>query len=436
MNADKIILGKDCAFSTDTKETGLYNNVIGCGPSGCGKTTSIVEPRLLETFHDNLFVPVTKRRIVDEYRDLLINRGYKVEEMNFVDPLMSTRGFNPLASVKSDLEIYSLARAIVLADHGTRTKTIDPYWDNSSAALLTAEIAMVISKLGRKATFTDVMDYHNLISVDDSVSDNYITEADSDFAAMKKKNPNSLAVSCWNTFRSASSKTAGNILSTLNSTLLTLCVKEIRNFMSANISQFDFKQFAEEKTVLFLVTSPMNSALNTFINLFYTLAFRSLFEYAESCPDGVLPIPVQIICDDFATGCRIDEFAQKISVFGAKRMSVMLMIQSESQLTGLYGEYDATTILNNCDTYVYMGGMDLATCKSISARMNIPLEDVLYMPVGQEFVFRRGSKPIVTTRYNKRENSHYQELFTARRRKKVKDPFSILNFSEKESSRI
>ena len=47
-----------------------------------------------------------------------------------------------------------------------------------------------------------------------------------------------------------------------------------------------------------------------------------------------------------------------------------------------------------------MGGMDLKTGRSISERLNAPLEDVLYMPIGQEYIFRRGQRPIVTTRYN------------------------------------
>ena len=46
----------------------------------------------------------------------------------------------------------------------------------------------------------------------------------------------------------------------------------------------------------------------------------------------------------------------------------------------MYGSDDATTIINNCDTYLYMGGMDLKTGRSISERLNVPLEDVLYMP--------------------------------------------------------
>ena len=76
----------------------------------------------------------------------------------------------------------------------------------------------------------------------------------------------------------------------------------------------------------------------------------------------------------------------------------------------MYGSDDATTIINNCDTYLYMGGMDLKTGRSISERLNVPLEDVLYMPIGQEYIFRRGQRPIVTSRYDILENELYKKI--------------------------
>lgn len=56
--------------------------------------------------------------------------------------------------------------------------------------------------------------------------------------------------------------------------------------------------------------------------------------------------------------------------------------------------------MNNCDTYVYLGGMDLKTCESISKRINIPCNEVLNMPIGKEYIFRRGQEPIITERYS------------------------------------
>ena len=75
----------------------------------------------------------------------------------------------------------------------------------------------------------------------------------------------------------------------------------------------------------------------------------------------------------------------------------------------MYGEHAATTIINNCDTYVYMGGMDILTCKNISQRADRPLNKVMEMPLEQVLVFRRGQKYIQARRYQVLADPLYKE---------------------------
>lgn len=71
----------------------------------------------------------------------------------------------------------------------------------------------------------------------------------------------------------------------------------------------------------------------------------------------------------------------------------MLLLRAESQLTQYYG-CDDSTIIANCDTYVYLGGNDVDTAEKTGQRCNKPLAQILYMPVGTCRVFRRGEKPV------------------------------------------
>ena len=187
---------------------------------------------------------------------------------------------------------------------------------------------------------------------------------------------------------------------------------ELRKMIALE-KKVDFRKMATQKTVLFVSTSAVNPALHCFINIFYAQAFKALFEYAESLPDGKLPLPVHVLCDDFATGSRILNFPEYISIFREKQISVTLLVQSESQLESIYGSQDSATIINNCDTYLYMGGMDLKTGRSISERLNAPLEEVLYMPIGQVCIFRRGQKPIITSRYDIMKDEQYRKATIA-----------------------
>lgn len=406
---DRIILGENAIFSSDSNETGLNNNVIVCGSSGCGKTMSISEPMLLESHDSSLIVTVSKRRIVNKYKAMLERRGYVVEDLNFVDPASSSVAYDPLKYVKSYADITYLAESIVKSNPRKNNSNADPYWDEAAASLCSSEIAYTMMTKGRgEATFADVVELHNSI---DFVEENgqIVTTLDNRFDRIGEKDPHSFAVSCWKSFRKLPIRTASCVFGTLNTTMDTIFSPEILKMIKMK-KKIDFEQLASRKTVLFVSSSAVNPSLHFFINMLYSQAFKSLFEYAEKMPDGKLPLPVRVLCDDFATGSRILNFPEYISIFREKQISVTVLVQSESQLESMYGCDDAKTIINNCDTYLYMGGMDIRTGRSISERLNMPLEDVLYMPIGQEYIFRRGQKPITTTRYDILKDRQYQEV--------------------------
>ena len=174
--------------------------------------------------------------------------------------------------------------------------------------------------------------------------------------------------------------------------------------------KISFERLAREKRALFVTSSPVNPSMNTFINMFYAHIFKELFEIGERRESGVLPRQIHMLADDFATGCPVPLFDQYISIFREKGISVTLLVQSESQLSSLYGDDKATTIINNCDTYVYMGSNDLETAKNIATRAGILTEDCLNMKLGNQIIFRRGSKPIFSKRYNIFENKLYKSI--------------------------
>ena len=131
---------------------------------------------------------------------------------------------------------------------------------------------------------------------------------------------------------------------------------------------------------MFIICSSVKTSLHNFSNLIYDKAIKVLFGYAQELEDGKLPRKVRLFFDDFGcTSSVIQSFLEHISIFRGAGLSVMLLIQSESMLRSIYGEDKSKTILNNCSTYLYLpGGMDEQTCSSVSRRMNMPQEEVMY----------------------------------------------------------
>ncbi len=398
---DQLIIGENLAYSTDCTASGLNNNVLVVGGSGTGKTMSLLEPCLLETQNDSLIVSLSKKKLIPKYSDMFRERGYAVKVIDFRNPAASTDFYNPLLYIRSFTDIKYLADSIIAMQDKSANSTADPYWDLVSSSLISAEVAYCLARC-KNPTFADVLKLHDELEIFEE--DLMIrTSLDERFNALPADH---FARKCFRSFRELPMRTAGSAFSSLNVLLDKLFTPELRVAMGAQES-VDVTDLAQKKTVLFVVSDPTSCSMTAFVNMFIGQAVKELFDFAEEQPSGELPIAVRLLCDDFACQ-RISRFDQLISIFREKRLSCMLLIQSESQLAGLYGESGATTIINNCDTYVYGGGQDLMSARHISVRADVPLPDVLYMPIGSLWVFRRGQKPLRTKRYPITEDERYK----------------------------
>lgn len=409
--ADAMIAAKGCVYSSDSTVTGLNNNRIVVGGSGSGKTMSITEPCLLHSYERNLIITATKSRIVHKYRPVLLERGYRVEVMDFSCLANCTVGYDPMQFIRNSEDVEFFARSLVLANPRKEQSSADPYWDEMSVSVLSAFIEMErLERLPHLRCFSNVINRFRKLKIHYGPV-TIQTNMDAEFERMEIEYPGNAASAHWESFCHLPGRTASCVISALSTTIRYLFSQELLEMMQ-KLPCIDFRRFAHEKTVLFLVTSPVNQALSNLVSVFYGIAMKELFELAERKPDGKLPIPTHMICDDFATGAPIPDFAKYISIIREKELSVTVLCQSESQLESMYSPAEAITIINNCDTYVFTGGMDLKTAKSVSLRMNMPVDEVLALPIGQFLVFRRGQYPIRSQRYPILEDPQYRQLPT------------------------
>ena len=402
---DKLILGQGVEYTTNCYATGLNNNVLVIGGSGSGKTKSIVEPRLLESYGSSLVVTVSKRRLVDMYTPILQKRGYKVMILDFTDPTNSTVGYDPLSFVREEEDVAHLAEALVMSNPEKRYSDSDPYWTDAAECLLSA-LMLYVLETKKTPSFDSVLTLLAELEVFND-GDLTVTSLDEAFAAVAKKNRDSYAARNWATFRELPIRTSLCVFSELNSSITRTFTRRVRQLMTMP-DLIDFTQIGVERSVLFVIGSPVNNALNQVINLFYSQMIKELFSYAEQQKNGEgLPVPVTFVFDDFASGSRIHGFSEIISTSRAARMSFILLLQSESQLAYMYGPVAAQNIAENCDSMVFMGCNNLETAQKIGLRIDQSPQEVLSMPLGWEWVFRRGEEPVFVERYDTPNNPRY-----------------------------
>lgn len=415
--------GPKAMFSMDTHKTQVNNNILVVGGTGAGKTIGVAYPMLMHLRHGNVVGIFTKRGMTDSIRQLLKKRGYRIYEIDFSNPETSPFGYDPLKHCLDDMDLMALSHSIIWGKGGERNVN-DPFWNNSAESLLLPVLRYVHKGLYHEGDRlldavrlldsipgTSALDWekgrdpYDMGGEDKKADKDVFKEEDPYHRKLLMRELKALMdsdardASAWDAYINGSDQTSRSVMMSLQTPMTHVFTQAIRSFLK-NPREFSFEKLLEPKTVLFVYTSPVNTALSPFISIFYQQMFKSLFELAERREDGTLPQPVYVLCDDFATGVPIDHFQDHISIFRAKGISVTMLIQSETQLASIYGTDNAKTIINNCDTYIYLGGMDIATAKAIAERVDWPYSDVLNMKIGSELLFHRGQAPLITKRYD------------------------------------
>lgn len=411
---EKIWLADDICFISG-EDDAANENIIIDGGTGCGKTFSYVYPLLMHgTYETSTILTCTKRTVFRLFRDLLIARGYSIQDMNLIDPASSSISYDPVSGVSTADDIRNLAFSIILANSRKQNSKADPWWDQASVSLLGALIGLALKVHGKKASMTHVLEY-----AEQAAPKEYgYPELHEFICSLKWTDEDRYILNSWKTYTGNPDRTIACIYTTLMSACDEVFPESVRLMMRTK-PPVDFTEICRKKTALIITTSPVSSANAFFMSLLYTQAFRELLKFAAMRKDGRLPVPVRIVADDFCTGAPVPDFDKYISVFRECGISCMILIQSESQLKGLYEDSGAQTIMNNCSTYVLMSTNDLSSAQTASRRLDLPVKEILEIPRDRTFVFRQGKKAQIAERYRTAEDPVYIQLMDELRKEGV-----------------
>lgn len=412
------ILADNVTVSNNTWITGLNNNDLLVGPSGAGKTRGYVVPNILHT-GDNLIVADTKGNLSRIYGPVLAAKGYKIMHLNFKDVARSEWGYNPLDYIRqtddpdairngdrySEQDIRKVAQAICPC-----LDQSEPFWDLAAQMYLETILLYVLNRLPAQQhtlyeayTFLSRM---NTPEIKSMIREEYTVRPDSAFARK-------ILMVTYNCF---AEKMDASIRGILARHLDAVAYPAMRRFFTMQ-NKIDMNAFLRGKTALFLSISDSDRSQDAIANLFYMQALQYLLDAADKQPDSRLPIPVRFILDDFSTNTLIPDFDKIISVIRSREIYVSLIVQSLSQLEGLYGESKAQTIVNNCDTCLYLGGTDVRTADYFAGKLNVQRSTVLNLPLDRMYLFVRGSEPRRIRKYDLDSDSAYKTLVTEMERK-------------------
>ncbi|MCH5341376.1 MAG: type IV secretory system conjugative DNA transfer family protein [Acetatifactor sp.] len=384
-----MILPDGKFYSLNDMETRLNNNVLVVGTTGSAKTRTVITPNLLECV-GSYVVTDPKGNLYRQWGAYMEDHGYRVVRLSFIHPERSVH-YNPMKYVNKTQQIQQLSSALVRNSGGYTT---DPFWDDCSLMLINSIIALIKETNRGNA---DVDNFHTILELlrraGRESSSNKKSHLYEKMEGWHEKRPNSWAYKQFQNVNQAPEKTFNTIITTSIAKFCSVDTEELAQMMQDD--EIDLRSIGQRKTAVFVEVSDSDRSMDMLINMFFTQAMNQLCTYAdEECENNQLPVPVRFFMDDFATNCRIDNFENMVSNIRSRKISVILILQSLSQLYKSYGA-SAHTIVDDCDTLIYMGGNDPETAHSIVIRCNKTTQTILHMPLRSSWIFRRGEKPFM-----------------------------------------
>lgn len=354
-NNGMVLAAKKYLPVLPTPPAGKNGNILVIGGSGAGKSASFVIPNAMQLLGSYVFTD-PKGELYDRTAGMFKEKGYKVHVINLAEPRYSD-GYNPLAHIRSTLDVDTIVK-IISKKEGGDSKSNDPFWDQTSEALLKAVIYYIILKrpqeewslasclaLVRLGGENDGEDLRNL------------------FMALPFEDP---ARKAFETIRLGSEKTFSNILVSLAAKLEAFDSKEIVALTSTNT--IEFEDLVNEKSVLYFITPATNDTYNFLMNIFFSQMFDRLYEYADT-KGGKLPTPLFLILDEFANIGRIPRFEQILSTCRSYRINISIILQSIDQLIAIYDEKVTENIMANCSTHLFLGTNAQKTLETFSKQL-------------------------------------------------------------------
>jgi len=129
----------------------------------------------------------------------------------------------------------------------------------------------------------------------------------------------------------------------------------------------ELEKLGEEKIALFAVVSDSDPTFNFISAMMYSQMFNVLCNRALTVYHGRLPIHVTCLFDEFANQ-KIPNWEHLVSVIRSRNISAHIVLQTYSQLKGMYKDH-AETIAGCCSSLLFLGGKEESSLKMVATML-------------------------------------------------------------------
>ena len=347
-----------------TFEADRNKNITVIGGSGSGKTFSFVKPSLMQLHpHCSYVVTDPKGTLLPDVGWMFKKHGYKIRTFNTVDFSKSLH-YNPLAYIHKEKDILKVVNVLIENTSGEGGQSGEKFWVDCERLLYTALISyMQLRIVPEQRTIPTMIKLIEMCKVEED-NENYVSPVDILFEDLEKDLPDCLAVKQYKKFKQAAGKTMKSILISCGARLAPFDIDDLREITSYDELELD--KIGDEDTAFFIIMSDTDPGTYGFlIAMIMYQMFNLLCEHADNDCGGKLNNHVRCILDEFANIGKIPEFDKLISTIRSRNISCSIILQSLTQLDKDYKD-NAETIIDCCDTVVFLGGKSTKTTEQLS----------------------------------------------------------------------
>ena len=265
--------------------------------------------------------------------------GYQVRALNLQD-IQKSDGYNPIVYVRT------MKEALMVADYMLgESKDIDVFFNEAEKQLLAACILYAAYQKP---------EYKNFFFVSKILLKGLSKEETSIFEFLidtfSKVSDISIAEELSMTLKHFSERM-------LKILVPILCHKimEIAEFVKTD--DMDLERFADEKTIIFLITGPKESTYDFLVPLFIEQSFK---EFVKQDNSATLKNHIYYVLDEFAQVRNIHNLEHMIATGKDYNISFLVSVMTIEQMKMLYPDY-WLKIVNCFPNFVYMGSYDTMT---------------------------------------------------------------------------
>lgn len=324
------------------KQSKGLEHVLVCGGSGSGKTSSVVIPSILNS-NSSFICTDVDGSIYQKVSGDLKKRGYSLQVLNLADISRSVF-YNPLAYCHTDSDYKQLTEQLIETAYPKNSNSENTYWSFGAQTIL--YIFLRILK-------TQDEEYRNLANL------RYLLQRYAQLDEFVMANASADVWNDWLGFVSAEEKIQSGMVSSALVALDKLSDSGISFITSKNT--LDFSKLTKGKKSAIFIQVP--EAKLSFYSFLLSIMYVQFFQYIQ------LHRPKKIVyayLDEFPA-LRISDFPLYAVTARRYNLTLVALIQSESQLIENYGHSGYETLFNGSFAHkLIIGAMSLNLARQLS----------------------------------------------------------------------